>query len=198
MCADVTRVPLDRQQVVGDAPHGLQGGVRHLVRREDDVLRVGGAAPGQDGDGVRLPTLQRPVAHVDEKLHVGQPHLREQNLGQVWSRSRAITRALWCTGGQTGHLSAQREQHLVGEHLEVGVSAQGAAVQLVVDDGVVDETPPVGEAVGHFLSEALQVHLGKRLEVGGNLRLVRRTLHGALPVGGVRHRAVAVLMVDWT
>lgn len=101
-------------------------------------------------------------------------------------------------GGGTRHLSAQREQHFVGEHLEVGVSAQGAAVQLVVDDGVVDETPPVGEPVGHFLSEALQVHLGERLEVGGNLRLVRRTLQGVLPVGGVGQRAVAVLVVDWT
>lgn len=105
----------------------------------------------------------------------------------------------WGGGGSgTGHLSAQREQHLVGEHLEVGVSAQRAAVQLVVEDGVVDETPPVGEPVGHFLSEALQVHLGERLEVGGDLRLVRRTLHGALPGGGVGQRAVAVLVVDWT
>lgn len=80
-CVDVTRVPLYRQQVVGDAPHGLQGGVSDLIRRQDDVSRVGGAAPGQDGDGVCLPSLQRPVAHIDVKLHVGQPHLQKQDFG---------------------------------------------------------------------------------------------------------------------
>lgn len=84
-CVCVTCVPLHRQQVVGDAPHGLQGGVCDLVGREDDVPGVGGAAPGQDGDGVRPPSLQRPVANVDEELHVGQPDLQEQHVGEFES-----------------------------------------------------------------------------------------------------------------
>lgn len=100
VCVRVTRVPLDRQQVVGDAPHGLQGGVCDLVGREDDVLRVGGAAPGQDGDGVRPPSLQRPVAHVDEKLHVGQPHLREQNAGEFGHVTGHQYEALGQRGGR--------------------------------------------------------------------------------------------------
>lgn len=110
--AEVTRVPLDRQQVVGDAPHGLQGGVGDLVGGEDDVLRVAGAAPGQDGDGVRPPSLQRPVAHVDVELHVGKPHLhsaqiticQEGESSPVWSgpvRSGrwARRRARWTPDG---------------------------------------------------------------------------------------------------
>lgn len=153
--------------------------------------------PHQDRTGTasafRLSSGQSPTLMKNSTS--GNLTFREENSGGKFGH---VKEGNDTSRGRTGHLSAQREQHLVGEHLEVGVSPQGAAVQLVVDDGVVDETPPVGEAVGHFLSEALQVHLRKRLKVGGNLRLVRRTLHGALPVGGVRHGAVAVLMVDWT
>lgn len=72
-------MPLDGQQVVGDAPHGLQRGVGDVVGGQHDVASVGGAAPGQDGHragaGVGRPPLHGPVAHVDVELHVGQRHL---------------------------------------------------------------------------------------------------------------------------
>lgn len=96
------------------------------------------------------------------------------------------------------YLSCKWEQHFIWEHLKVCVFPQSAAVQLVADDGVVNETSPVGESVGHFLSETLQIDWGKSFEVGQNLRFLRGTLHGALPDGGIRFWTVTVFVIDWT
>lgn len=94
------------------------------------------------------------------------------------------------------YLSCQREQNFIGEHLEVGVFPQSAAVQLVVDDGVVNEASPVDEPVRHFLSDTFQVDARKRFEVRQNLRLLGGTLHDALPHGGVVFGTVAVFVIN--
>ncbi len=69
-----TCVALDRQQVTGDASHGLQRRVCDVIRGEDDVTRVCGAAPGDNGQRAgfltHLPVLHRPVSYVYIKLHI--------------------------------------------------------------------------------------------------------------------------------
>lgn len=120
---------------------------------------------------------------------------------------RKIKRQHWCyaktpTGSSDishlEYLSCKWEQHFIWEHFEVCVFPQSAAVQLVVDDGVVNETSPVGESVGNFLSQMLQVNWGKSFEVRQNLRFLSGTLHGALPDGGINFWTVTVFMIDWT
>jgi len=101
-------------------------------------------------------------------------------------------------GDRRAYLPGEREQHLIREHLEVGVLPQRAAVQPVVDDGVVDEASSVGEPARHFLSEPLQVDRRERFEVRRDLRLLGGTPHGAPPHGGLGLRAVAVFVIDRT
>ena len=71
-----------RARYIHRPSHRLQGRVGDVVGRHDDVVRVGGAAPGEDrkriggGSILLVPLHQRPVAEVDEELDVGQNHLR--------------------------------------------------------------------------------------------------------------------------
>lgn len=62
-------------------PHGLQDGLRQVVRGHHDVSGAVGAAPGEDGmDVVRgFPLLQRPVPQINEELQIREAHLHSQD-----------------------------------------------------------------------------------------------------------------------
>lgn len=61
--------------------HGLQDGLRQVVRGHHDVPAAVGATPGEDGmDLLRgFPLLQGPVPQIDEELHIGEVHLHSQD-----------------------------------------------------------------------------------------------------------------------
>ena len=86
--ASPTWVPLDGEQVVGHASHGLECGVCDVVGGQDDVARVGGATPWDDGHGswrlARVPLLHRPITNIHVKLHIRQRHLPQT---QTWGQS---------------------------------------------------------------------------------------------------------------
>lgn len=86
----------------------------------------------------------------------------------------------------SSHLAREGQQHLVGEHLEVGVLAERAAVQLVVDQAVVQQSSSSGEALRNLLQEPLEVDGREGEEVVLDLRLVLGTLQSAPPDERIR------------